>query len=181
MAKVFPSIEPQIVKFIARQHIFFAASAAAKGYVNLSPRSTACLRVLDEHHVVYLDKTGSGNETAGHMARDGRMTLMFCAFEGPPLILRLYGQGRLVARGGSEYAALLAAHFDNSEPPGARHMIHLACKRVQTSCGYGVPQFGFESERTALDEWAARKGEAGLEAYRAEKNMISIDGLPIYA
>ncbi len=181
MAKVFPGIEPQIAKFIAKQHIFFAASAAPEGYVNLSPRSTDCLRVLDEHHVVYLDKTGSGNETAGHLARDGRMTLMFCAFEGPPMILRLYGHGRLVPRADSEYAALLAAHFDGIEPPGARHIIHLTCTRVQTSCGYGVPQFGFEAERATLDEWAAKKGEAGLEAYRAEKNMMSIDGLPINA
>ncbi len=179
MAKVFAGIEPQIIKFISRQHIFFAASAAAQGRVNISPRGTDCLRVIDETHVFYLDKTGSGNETAGHLARDGRMTLMFCAFDGPPLILRLYGQGRLIARGSAEYAALLAQHFAGHEPPGARHIIWLTCERIQTSCGYGVPQFDFADERKTLDEWAEKKGEDGLKAYRAEKNVVSIDGVAI--
>ena len=174
-------MEPQIVKFIKRQPIFFAASAAAQGRVNLSPRSTECLRIVDESHVFYLDKTGSGNETAGLLARDGRMTLMFCAFEGPPLILRLYGQGRLIARSSDEYTALLARHFAGQEPPGARHIIWLTCERIQTSCGYGVPQFDFVGERKTLDEWAEKKGEAGLKAYRAEKNTVSIDGLAIGA
>lgn len=167
MAKVFGCIEPQIAKFIGRQHIFFTASAAVEARVNVSPRSTDSLRVVDDTHVFYLDKTGSGNETAGHLARDGRMTLMFCALDGAPLILRLYGQGRVIARSSAEYAALLTQHFGGHEPPGARHIIWLTCERIQTSCGYGVPQFDFVGKRKTLDEWAEKKGEAGLEAYRA--------------
>jgi hypothetical protein len=177
MAKFFAAIDDRLREFIERQHIFFNASACAEGRVNLSPRDGAALRVVDANTVVYLDRTGSGNETAAHLKANGRLTLMFCAFEGPPLILRLYGRGRVVARGTEEYEALLAELFAGTEPLGVRQMVRLAVETVQTSCGYGVPLYEFQAERDQLTRWAEHKGEAGLEAYRREKNAVSIDGL----
>ena len=178
MAKLFSSIEPLHLDFIARQHIFFTASAAPGGRVNVSPKDAAALRVLSSNRVVYLDLTGSGNETAAHLRLQGRMTILFCAFEGAPLILRLYGQGRVLARGSEEYADLLRAHFQNEERPGARQMILLDVEAVQTSCGYGVPLFDYVAERDTLTRWAAAKGESGLREYRSAKNIVSIDGFP---
>jgi len=178
MAKQFPRIEPAHRDFIGRQRIFFTASAAAGGRVNVSPRGTDALRVLGDNAVAYLDCTGSGNETAAHLRASGRLTLMLCAFEGPPRILRLYGQGRILRRGGADYAALLEAAFGGAEPPGARQIVALDVDLVQTSCGYGVPLFDYAGERPSLAHWAEAKGEAGLEAYRREKNAYSIDGLP---
>jgi hypothetical protein len=114
MAKDFPANQHHR-EFIARQHMFFTASAAAGTHINLSPRSTDTLRVIGDNCVVYLDRTGSGNETAAHLLADGRLTIMFCAVEGPPLILRLYGRGRVLKRGGEEYLQLLATEFGNAE------------------------------------------------------------------
>lgn len=178
MAKQFPHIEPAHRDFIERQKIFFAASAAADGRVNVSPRETGALRVLDANRIAYLDLTGSGSETAAHLRAMGRLTLMFCAFEGPPLILRLYGQGKSLRRGSPDYAALLAAEYGNEEPAGARQIVLLDIDLVQTSCGFGVPLFDYAGERPTLRRWAEAKGEEGLEAYRREKNAHSIDGLP---
>jgi len=178
MAKQFERIEPFHREFVEKQRIFFNASAPAEGHVNVSPRDGAALRVLSPNVVIYLDRTGSGNETAAHLLADGRLTLMFCAFEGPPLILRLYGLGHIVPRSSSEYADLLAAHFDNIEPPGARQVVHLDIDLVQTSCGFGVPLFDYVSERDQLVRWAEAKGEKGLEEYWHLKNERSIDGLP---
>lgn len=175
MAKRFDSIEPAHREFIERQKIFFNASAAPEGHVNVSPRATALLRVLDDHTVIYLDLTGSGNETAAHVRLINRVTLMFCAFEGAPQILRLYGKVQVLRRGGEEYAALLAAHFGNMEPLGARQMIRVTVDLVQTSCGYNVPQFRFVAERDTLMRWAESKGPEGLEEYRLRNNARSID------
>jgi Pyridoxamine 5'-phosphate oxidase len=178
MGKQFERIETVHREFIERQRIFFNASAAPEGRVNVSPRDVAALRVLDPNTVVYLDRTGSGNETAAHLRLTDRLTLMFCAFEGPPMILRLYGHGRILPRPSPEYAALLASSFDNSEPPGARQMVLLEVDLVQTSCGMNVPFFDYVSERDQLTRWAEVKGEAALEDYRRQKNTRSIDGLP---
>lgn len=178
MGKQFERIEPAHHEFIEKQRIFFNASATAEGRVNVSPRDGAALRVLDANHVLYVDKTGSGNETAAHLLADGRLTLMFCAFEGAPMVLRLYGRGQILRRGGTEYAALLASEFGDAEPPGARQMVMLQVETVMTSCGYGVPLFDYVGERTQLTRWAESKGEEGLEDYRRQKNMRSIDGLP---
>ena len=120
MAKQFSHIEPDHRDFIERQHIFFTASATGDSRVNLSPKGLDGLRVLDETHVCYMDRTGSGNETSAHLKADGRLTVMFCAFEGPPLILRLYGKGKVLHRGSPEYADLLASAFNGDEPPGGR-------------------------------------------------------------
>lgn len=178
MAKDFPSLNQHHREFIARQHMFFTASAAAGSHINISPRSTDMLRVLGDNAVVYLDRTGSGNETAAHLLADGRLTIMFCAVEGPPLILRLYGRGRALRRGGEEYATLLSAHYADTEPLGARQMIRLDFDLVKTSCGYGVPLFDYREERETMDKWALSKGKEGIKAYWQEKNLVSMDGLP---
>ena len=125
MAKDYPALNAHQRDFIARQHIFFTASAAAGSRINLSPRSTDLFRVLSDNAACYLDRTGSGNETAAHLRADGRLTIMFCAVEGPPLILRLYGRGQTIARGGAQYATLLAEHYGNTEPLGARQIVRI--------------------------------------------------------
>ena len=178
MAKQFGRMEPQHREFILQQRIFFAASAAAEGRVNVSPKDGAALQILSTSSVAYLDQTGSGNETAAHLRANGRLTLMFCAFAGAPMILRLYGQGKVLARGGSAYCNLLASAFANGERPGSRQIVVLDINLVQTSCGYGVPLFEYVDERRTLTRWAEAKGEAGLEEYRRLKNAFSIDGLP---
>jgi hypothetical protein len=178
MATKYERIEPKQREFIERQRVFFTASAAPGSHVNVSPKGLDALRVLGPNSLVYLDRTGSGNETSAHMLADGRLTIMFCAFEGPPMILRLYGRGRILRRGGPEYARLLASEFAGDEPVGARQMVMLDVELVQTSCGYAVPQFDYVRERPSLTNWAMKKGEAGLQVYRREKNEQSIDGLP---
>ena len=178
MAKDFPALTAPIRDFIGRQHMFFTASAAAGARINLSPRSTDMFRLLGDNAACYLDRTGSGNETAAHLKADGRLTIMFCAVEGPPLILRLYGKGRVIARGSAEYTALLAGVFHGAEPLGSRQIVRIDFDLVKTSCGYGVPLMTYENERDSMDRWAEAKGQDGLEAYWREKNLESIDGLP---
>src|ERR1700733_9048826 len=159
MGKQFNGIEPAHREFIERQRIFFTGSAAANGRVNVSPKDGAALRILGPNSVAYLDVTGSGNETAAHMRADGRLTLMFCAFDGAPMILRLYGRGQVLPRGSADYLQLLAAAFGNEERAGARQIIVLDVETVQTSCGYGVPLFDYVEERQTLTKWAEAKGE----------------------
>lgn len=178
MAQDHPALLQRHREFIAAQHVFFTATAAAGSHINLSPRSTDMLRVIGDNAVVYLDRTGSGNETAAHVKADGRLTIMLCAFEGPPLILRLYGQGRAIKRGSAEYAALLTEYFADTEPLGARQMMRLDFDLVKTSCGYGVPFHNYVGERPTMDKWAASKGVEGIEAYWSQKNRESMDGLP---
>jgi hypothetical protein len=177
MAKQFDRIGTDHAAFIRKQHLFFTASATADSRINLSPKGQDALRVLDDHSVCWLDLTGSGNETAAHMRHDGRLTVMFCAFQGPPMILRLYGRGETLARGTAEYGDLLKSAFDDVEPPGARQIVQLSVDMVQTSCGFAVPLYDYQGERDSLIRWAENKGDEGLEAYRQEKNRLSIDGL----
>ena len=178
MAKQFASIDDNHRAFIARQQIFFTASAAADSRINLSPRGTDALRVLDDQTVAYLDRTGSSNETAAHLLADGRLTIMLCAFEGLPSILRLYGRGTVLRRDGTAYRDLLDTAFAGQEPPGARQIVRLAVDLVQTSCGYGVPLFESVGPRPNLDRWATAKTPEELDAYRRLKNARSLDGLP---
>lgn len=178
MAKQFPELAPEHSDFIARQHIFFAASATADSRINISPREASAFRVITPRQVCWLDQTGSGAETAAHLKADGRLTAMFCSFEKQPLILRLYGRGRNLLRGTQRYDALLDQLFDGEESPGARQIVILDVDLVQTSCGYGVPFFDFVSERTQLKTWAAAQGPDGVAEYRTRKNLVSIDGLP---
>ena len=178
MDKDFPALTGHHRDFIAQQHFFFTASAAAGTRINLSPRSTDMFRVLGDNAACYLDRTGSGNETAAHLKADGRLTIMFCAVEGPPLILRLYGRGRAMPRGGEDYSGLLAREYADTEPLGARQIIRIDFDLVKTSCGYGVPLMRYEGERDTMDRWAEAKGADGIEAYWKEKNVLSMDGLP---
>ena len=178
MAKQFAQIEPAHRDFISRQHVFFTASAVRHGRVNLSPKGLDSLRMLGPNQIAYLDLTGSGNETAAHLLADGRLTIMICAFQGAPLILRLYGRGRTLQRGSVEYQDLLAEAFGGAEPLAARQIVVLDIDLVQTSCGFGVPVFDYQGERPSLTRWAESKGKEGLDAYRREENARSMDGLP---
>jgi hypothetical protein len=180
VAKQFTAIETAHREFIGRQRVFFTASATASSRINISPRSTDCFRILDNRAVAYLDRTGSGNETAAHVTADGRLTLMFCAFEGPPMILRLYGRASVLHRDRRDYAETIENAFGGLAPPGARQIVRLSVELVQTSCGFGVPLFSYNGERDTLDKWTEAKGPSGIEAYWREKNRVSIDGLPTY-
>jgi hypothetical protein len=177
MGRQFASILPQHRSFIERQKVFFVASAAPRGRVNVSPKGLSALRVLGDNEVAYLDCTGSGSETRAHLLAcdDRRLTVMFCAFEGDPVILRLYGQGRSLMRGTPEYAALVA-NFD--EIPGARQIVRLDVDLVQTSCGMGVPLFDYREDRQNLTRYWTAQGIDRLRKYWGLKNMHSIDGLP---
>ena len=158
--------------------MFFTGSAAADGRVNVSPKGLDSLRIIDDKTVAYLDLTGSGAETAAHLQATGRLTLMLCAFEGAPLILRLYGQGVSLPRGTDAYRALLDSAFDGQEIAGARQIVRLDINMVQTSCGYAVPLFEFKEDRPQLVVWSERASEDELNAYRREHNTRSIDGFP---
>ncbi|MBK6777263.1 MAG: pyridoxamine 5'-phosphate oxidase family protein [Flavobacteriales bacterium] len=175
MAKFLPALDERLSDFIAHQKMFFTATAPADGRVNLSPKGLDTFRIISPTCVGYLDATGSGNETAAHLLQNGRITFMFCAFDGPPLILRLYARGRSVQPADGEWSAL-RPHFG---PPmlGERQLIMADIDSVQTSCGFGVPLLEFKEHRPQLREWAERKGPEGVVAYRAEKNRVSIDGL----
>lgn len=177
MAKLYDVITADLADFIAKQPVFFVASAplAAHGHVNLSPKGLDCLRVLSERQVAYMDLTGSGNETSAHLAENGRITFLFCAFEDAPQILRLYGQGRVVLPGDDEWETLIS-HF--TRLPGARQIVVAEIERVQTSCGFAVPLMDFVGERDTLIRWAENRGETALQRYQQEKNETSIDGLP---
>jgi hypothetical protein len=176
MAKVFDHITPELQRFITQQHLFFVATAPLDktGHVNLSPKGLDCFRVLSPNRIAYLDLTGSGNETSAHLQENGRITLMFCAFQGAPNILRLYGIGQTLLPDASEWDSLLA---DFPVIPGIRQIIVADIDRVQTSCGQGVPLYEYQGERSQLVTWAEKKGEADLAAYHQQKNRLSIDGL----
>ena len=176
MGKVSNEISDDLAGFIRAQHLFFVATAplSRDGHINLSPKGLDTFRILSPTRVAYADMTGSGNETSAHLAENGRITLMFCAFDDKPKILRLHGRGRTVLRDDPQWPTL-AADFDNHI--GLRQMILIDITRVMTSCGFGVPLMKFIDERGMLEEWARKKGPQGLETYRREKNLRSIDGL----
>ena len=175
MAKFFDKINDRIGKFIGEQKMFFTASAANKGRINLSPKGIDTFRVLDENTVCYLDLTGSGNETAAHIAENGRLTIMFCSFAGAPLILRLYGKGETVHQSSEKWNEMSALFHDYA---GTRQIIVLHVESLQTSCGFGIPIYEFKEDRSTLIDWAENKGEEGVNKYWQEKNQTSIDGLP---
>lgn len=177
MAKFSDSILPQHREFIERQKMFFVSSAplSPEGHVNLSPKGMDSFRVLSENCVAYMDIVGSGNETSAHLLENGRITIMFCAFEGPPNILRLYGRGYTVLPGSAEWN-ILADQFQLQL--STRQIIVANIDKVQTSCGFSVPLYEYLGERDHAEKWANNKGADGLEAYKKEKNQVSIDGLP---
>lgn len=176
MAKFFPELTSSHIEFLQRQKIFFVASAPQEGRVNLSPKGMDTFRVLGPRRVGYLDATGSGNETAAHLRQNGRLTLMFCSFEGSPLIFRIYARGRVVRPSDGDWIQLRPLF--GPAMPGERQLVLAEIENAQTSCGFGVPFFSYQGEREQLVEWAERKGSDGLAVYRAEKNVRSIDGLP---
>lgn len=178
MAATHPEITPELAAWIAEQPVFFVASAplAATGHINVSPRGLDTFRVIGSRRVAYLDLTGSGNETAAHVQENGRITVMFCAFNGAPRILRLYGQGQVVLSSDPAWPGHRARFPD--ELPGVRQIVAIDVHRIQTSCGFGVPLMNFSGQRDALLSWAERKGPEGLQAYRRDKNSCSLDGLP---
>jgi hypothetical protein len=164
-------------QFIEAQHMFFVASAPldAGGHVNLSPKGLDTFRILGPTKVAYVDFNGSGVETIAHLKENGRIVLMFCAFQGPPNIVRLYGHGRVVEPQEAEFADL-AASLPACE--NVRSIIAVEVTRVTDSCGYSVPLFKYEGEREQLHAWARSRGPEGLKSYRQEKNRQSVDGLP---
>ncbi len=177
LGKLYEAIDDRLRAFIAAQQMFFVATAPSGdgGHVNLSPKGLDSFRVIDDHTVAYLDLTGSGVETISHLRQNGRVTLMFCAFDGPPLIVRLYGRGEAIDPAHSEFAAL-SALFPTL--PGVRSVIRVALDRITDSCGYGVPLYRHEGGRRQLTDWAVRKGPDGVEKYKRKNNRRSIDGLP---
>lgn len=176
MAQIYPDLTPTLQQFLARQHVFFVATAPRDpaAHINLSPKGLDTLRILSSHELAYLDLTGSGNETSAHLLENGRITLMACAFDGPPNVLRVYGEGT-VHLPGSERWTELRSLFPEIE--GARQIITVRVDKVLTSCGYAVPLMEFRKHRDLLPKWSRSKGPAGLSEYRAEKNEVSIDGM----
>lgn len=179
MGKQLENIDPELAAWIARQRLFFVATAplTPNGHINASPKGGEAFRVLGPMEVVYQDYTGSGAETAAHLRENGRIVLMFCAFTGPPKIVRLHGRGTVITPDQGRFAEL-ASHFPVN--PGTRAFIHVAVSRVSSSCGYSVPCFDYREQRATLDDWATKQGPEKLQEYRARKNQRSIDGLPAF-
>jgi hypothetical protein len=175
MAKQFSGFTEDHTRFVAEQHVFFVATAAPTGRVNLSPKGMDSLRILGPNRLIWLNVTGSGNETAAHLLEDPRMTLMWCSFTTRPLILRAYGTARTSASGAADWAELYAQFPDT---PGARQIFELDVDLVQSSCGYAVPFMDFRAPRDTLKGWAEQKGPDGIAAYWQERNETSIDGKP---
>jgi hypothetical protein len=177
MSNTFDAISERLRAFIEAQHVFFVATAPSggDGRVNLSPKGLDTLRVVDERTVMYLDFVGSGVETIAHLRENGRIVLMFCSFAGPPNIVRLHGRGEAVESADARFASLV-----KSFPPAAsaRAVILVRVDRASDSCGYGVPLYEYQGERTQIPAWAAKKGPDGLVQYQKDKNARSIDGLP---
>jgi hypothetical protein len=175
MGKCYEELPEKLIQFITEQKIFFVGTATADSRVNVSPKGMDSLRILGKNRVAWLNLTGSGNETSAHVQLNPRMTIMFCAFEGDPLILRLYGTARVVHKKDAEWNDF----FPLFEPlPGARQIFDLSIDLVQTSCGMAVPCFSYEGDRELLNDWAVKKGDEGLKQYWKDKNQISLDQIP---
>jgi len=175
MGKRFKVLEEEHIEFINQQHIFFVGTAGSEGTVNVSPKGLDTLRVINERKVIWLNLTGSGNETSTHVQENGRMTIMFCSFAKQPLILRLYGKSTVKHPRDSKWKEL-SSLFD--EHVGARQFFQLNIELVQTSCGFGVPFFDYQGERESLIKWANSHRRDGVEKYWKEKNQVSLDGNP---
>ena len=177
MGKVHAEIDEYLAKLIQSQHVFFVATAplSSEGNLNLSPKGLDSFRILGPRMVAYIDLIGSGVETIAHLKENGRIVLMFCAFDGPPIIVRLHGRGRVVEPESPEFPS-----FVSQFPafPSARSIIVVDVRRISSSCGFGVPLLKYEGDRDQVFRWAQKKGPEGLKAYKREKNRRSIDGLP---
>lgn len=175
MAERFDTLSAELTTWLEAQHIYFVASAGQAGRINLSPKGQDSLRVVNDRELVWMNLTGSGNETATHLRDVNRMTLMWCAFEGPPRILRVYGTADTIHPRDADWDACTQLI-----PPvlGTRQYFRMHISLVQTSCGYAVPEMAFEQERDVLTRWAEKRGEDGITEYWAERNQESLDGLP---
>lgn len=176
MGKTYETIDARIAEFIARQKMFFVATAprSDEGRVNLSPKGLDSFRILDDNTVAYADFVGSGIETVAHLQENGRIVIMFCAFEGAPKIVRLHGRGEVIEQGHADFA-----EFCELFPPltGLRCFIQVRCDRISDSCGFGVPLYEFVGQRSQLTQWAEKKRMSGLDEYVKKNNTQSIDGL----
>ncbi len=177
MSKIYDTIDSGIGSFIKGQKMFFVASAPlhAEGHINLSPKGLDSFRILGPRTVAYLDFTGSGVETIAHLRENGRVVIMFCAFEGPPKIVRLHGRGKTIELGDRDFAMMRSQFPDY---PGVRAVIVVDVERIADSCGYAVPVYRYEGERDQLVKWAEHKGVDGVAEYKGKNNLRSIDGLP---
>ena len=177
MGKEYPHIDSRIKAWIAKQKIFFVATAPLSGesMINCSPKGMDTLRVIGVRTIAYLDLTGSGIETVAHLRENQRIVIMMCSFEGPPKIFRFHGSGRVLEKGGELYKRNMV-HFPDY--PGARCIIEVNVARISDSCGYSLPLFKFSGERDTLIKWSEKKGNVGVTAYQKLKNRASIDGLP---
>jgi len=177
MGKVYEKIEPRQKEWISQQHLFFVSTAplSGDGLVNLSPKGLDSFRILDDTTVAYLDLTGSGAETIAHLRENQRITIMFCAFDGPPKILRFYGKGEALVKGSEGFETLIDLF---PEYLSTRAIIKIKVHRIADSCGYAIPLYDYKEDRDTLLQWADRKGPEGVLAYQKEKNSQSLDGLP---
>jgi len=176
MGKLLNEISPKLNSFIEEQKVFFVGTARSEGSVNVSPKGMDTFRLINSNKIVWLNLTGSGNETAAHLQENNRMTILFCSFEEKPLILRLYGNASIYHKSDAaykEHITLFPKHI------GARQIIIMKVDQVQTSCGFAVPFMEFKEERSQLTRWADKKGQGGIEAYWKDKNSKSIDGFEI--
>lgn len=172
MAERFSALTGAHIDFIGRQHLFFVGTAGSEGYVNVSPKGMDTFRIASSSEVIWLNLTGSGNETAAHVRDNGRMTVMFCSFDRQPLILRLYGQAGVLHPRDAAWSGLAALFPDFT---GARQIFRLQLDLVQTSCGYAVPRYRLVEDRPTLTKWADHRGREGIEQYWREKNVRSLD------
>jgi hypothetical protein len=177
MGQRYQELSDKHIEFIAQQKLFFVGTATTESRVNVSPKGMDTFRVLGSRRVAWLNLTGSGNETAAHVQQLPRMTLMFCAFEGAPLILRLYGTAIVIHQHDPEWEELFALF---KPLPGARQIFDVSLDLVQTSCGMAVPNYAYVGDRELLSDWAVRKGDDGIKRYWEEKNQTSIDGIPTH-
>ena len=175
MGKRFNSISDDLMEFISSQKMYFVGTAGDSGKVNISPKGMDSLNVIDSNRVIWLNVTGSGNETSAHVQENPRMTLMFCSFEGKPMILRLYGNAAVIHRNDREWEELSQLLPDI---PGARQIFDLDVELVQISCGMSVPFYDYLGEREQLKEWALKKGAQGVQKYWEKNNQVSLDGKP---
>jgi hypothetical protein len=175
MAEQFPALSEDLITWIDQQPIFFVGTAAKDGRVNLSPKGQDSLKVLSGNELLWLNLTGSGNETAAHLLDSNRITLMWCAFAGPPRILRVYGSAQTIHNNDADWQACTG---EINTPVGARQFFKVTIDMVQTSCGYAVPVMDYVEDRKVLGMWSEKRGQAGIEEYWASDNTESIDGLP---
>lgn len=177
MGQKYSELSEKHVEFIAQQKLFFVGTATADSRVNISPKGMDSFRVINKKRVVWLNVTGSGNETAAHIQHNPRMTIMFCAFEGAPLILRLYGAAKVIHKTCADWQELQTLF---PPLPGARQIFDLEVDLVQSSCGMAVPYFSYDGDRELLSDWAVKRGDEGIKEYWVQKNQFSLDGMPTH-